>query len=306
MGAWLLLYLPEWELGGFACAFTTTSRFRRDRAQGGIAVLSEHNKVVVVIGAIALGMFLSFHVGLVRAGQSPVVSRTPLMIFAGAASKPALEQCARLCQQRTGQKIEITFAGSGTVLAQIVQEHIGDLYIPGSNDYMDKAVQKGAVIPHSRKVIAYLVPAILVAKGNPKNVRGLSDLARPGLRVVIGQKGAVCLGDAAEDILKRAGLLEKVRPRIVSYAMSCEDVQNALLMGEADVIIGWDCMARQHPTKIDLIPIPRKYLASIYNIPGAVVTWSKNKAAAQSFLGWLTGPSGRWIFKSHGYTVALK
>ncbi|MCX7597920.1 MAG: molybdate ABC transporter substrate-binding protein [Armatimonadetes bacterium] len=240
------------------------------------------------------------------ATASPVVSRKPIMVFAGAASKPALEQCARLYQQRTGQKIETTFAGSGTVLAQVVQEHIGDLYIPGSNDYMDRAEQKGAVIPRTRRVLAYLVPAILVAEGNPKNIRGLADLARPGLRVVIGQKGAVCLGDAAEDILKKAGLLEKVRPRIVSYAMSCEDVQNALLMGEADVIIGWDSMARQHPKKIDLIPIPKKYLVAVYNIPGAVITWSKNKAAAEVFLNWLTGPSGRWIFKRHGYTVSLK
>lgn len=264
---------------------------------------------VVVYGAVAgltTGLFAWLVFGSSLAGATPVVSRTPLMVFAGAASKPALEQCARLYQQRTGQKIEITFAGSGTVLAQVVQEHIGDLYIPGSNDYMDKAEKKGAVIPRTRKVIAYLVPAILVPKGNPKNIRGLADLARPGLRVVIGQKGAVCLGDAAEDILKKAGLADKVRPRIVSYAMSCEDVQNALLMGEADVIIGWDCMARQHRTKIDLIPIPKQYLASIYNIPGAVITWSKNKPAAQAFLNWLTGPSGRWIFKSHGYTVSFK
>lgn len=263
----------------------------------------------MVVGAIvALGMgLLSWALlGSSGATASPVVSRTPLLVFAGAASKPALQQCAQLYERRYGQKIEITFAGSGTVLAQVVQEHIGDLYIPGSNDYMDRAVQKGAVIPKTRKIIAYLVPAILVAKGNPKNIRSLADLARPGLRVVIGQKGAVCLGDAAEDILRRSGLASKVRPRIVSYAMSCEDVQNALLMGEADAVIGWDCMARQHPTKISLIPIPHKYLASVYNIPGAVITWSKNKAAAQAFLDWLAGPSGRWIFKSHGYTVSLK
>jgi ABC-type molybdate transport system substrate-binding protein len=73
-------------------------------------------------------------------------------------------------------------------------------------------------------------------------------------------------------------------------------------MGEADAIIGWDVWGRQHPTKIQTIAIPKKYVRT-RNIPGAVITWSKNKAGAQAFLAYLTGPSGKYIFKSKGYTV---
>jgi molybdate transport system substrate-binding protein len=229
----------------------------------------------------------------------------PITIFAGSASKPALEEAARLYQARTGQRVEMTFAGSGTVLAQVKLEHVGDLYVPGSDDYMDKAAAAGAVITSTRKILAYLVPAILVAKGNPKHIRGLADLARPDVRVVIGQKGAVCLGDAAEGILAKAGLLDKVRPRIISYGTSCEEVQNALLMGEADAVIGWDSMFRQHRDKITLIPIPKK-LNRTFNIPGAIITWSRNRQAAQAFLGFLASRTGKAIFTKYGYTAKLK
>lgn len=238
-----------------------------------------------------------------QATGSAAVSREPLTIFAGSASKPALDEAARLYRAETGQKIDMTFAGSGTVLAQVLQEHIGDLYIPGSDDYMDKAQSKGAVLPKTRKVLAYLVPAVLVAKGNPKNIEGIEDLARPGVRVVVGQKGAVCLGDAAEEMLASAGLLDKVSKQIISYGTSCEDVANSLVLGEADAIIGWDVYARQHPTKMQLVSIPDKYVRT-RNIPGAVITWSHQVRAASAFLAFLTGATGRGIFAKHGYTVS--
>ena len=225
-----------------------------------------------------------------------------LMVFAGTAGQPALEVAAAAYQKKTGVKVEISFAGSGTLLTQITQEHIGDLYIPGSDDYAAKAIKKGAIDPGSVKVLAYLVPAILVAKGNPKHVTGLSSLAKPGLRVVIAQKGVACLGDVSEDILAKAGLTAKVHKNVVSYATTCEETLNTLLMGEADAVIAWDVYARQHPKQAQLVPIDKKYVRARY-IPGAVITWSKNKSAAAAFLAYLTGPSGRYIFKSKGYSV---
>ena len=59
---------------------------------------------------------------------------------------------------------------------------------------MAKAVNDGVVdINQNVKIIAYLVPAILTQKGNPKNIQGLYDLLKKEIRVAIGNPESVCI-----------------------------------------------------------------------------------------------------------------
>ena len=95
-----------------------------------------------------------------------------------------LDELARAFESQRGVGVEITYGGSGTVLSQMMLARTGDLYIPGSQDFMDTAEAKGAVDPSTRKIVAYLVPAIAVPKGNPKNILTLAGpgAARPARR----------------------------------------------------------------------------------------------------------------------------
>src|SRR5512138_569809 len=54
-----------------------------------------------------------------------------ISVFAGSASKPALDEAANLFEKRTGAKVYLTYGGSGTVLSQMELAKTGDLYIPG-------------------------------------------------------------------------------------------------------------------------------------------------------------------------------
>ena len=231
--------------------------------------------------------------------QSPADAIT---VFAGAASKPALEQLCSVYRARSGVQVDVTFGGSGAVLTQFSQEQYGDVYIPGSDDFMDKAEAKGAVLKGTRTALIDLVPMICVAKGNPKGIQGLEDLAQNGLRVVIGEPKAVCLGDIAQQMLQAEGLWDKVEPRIVSYAGNCEDVLNTLLLGESDAVIGWDAWPRQYPEKVDGVSLPAE-IARPRNIPAAVIKWSKQPEAAKAFIEFLTGEEAQRSFEEHGYTV---
>ena len=46
----------------------------------------------------------------------------------------------------------------------------GDIFAPGSPDYMEGAIKDGVIDPKSVRIVAYMVPAIVVLKGNPKNM----------------------------------------------------------------------------------------------------------------------------------------
>ena len=135
----------------------------------------------------------------------PGSEKPALVIFAGSASKPPLDELARAFESQRGVGVEITYGGSGTVLSQMMLARTGDLYIPGSQDFMDTAEAKGAVDPSTRKIIAYLVPAIAVPKGNPKSILTLADLAGPAYASASATRTASAWGCSPWRSLTRPG-----------------------------------------------------------------------------------------------------
>ena len=135
--------------------------------------------------------------------QNAYPSPKRLMIFAGAASKPAAEETVRIFQERFGIPVDVIFGGSGFVLSQMKLTKKGDLYFPGSSDFMEVAKREGLVFPDSEKVVVYLVPAINVQKGNPKGIHTIKDLTKEGVRVAIANPETVCVGTYAVEIVEK-------------------------------------------------------------------------------------------------------
>ena len=94
--------------------------------------------------------------------QNAQSSSRRLLIFAGSASKPATEEVVTAFRQKLGIPIDVTFGGSGFVLSQMKLAKKGDIYFPGSSDFMELAKREGLVIPETEKIIVYLIPAINV------------------------------------------------------------------------------------------------------------------------------------------------
>ncbi|PIW13025.1 MAG: molybdate ABC transporter substrate-binding protein [Armatimonadetes bacterium CG17_big_fil_post_rev_8_21_14_2_50_66_6] len=241
---------------------------------------------------------------LLGALSATVALAAPLKVFAGSASKPPLEELAALYEKQTGVKVEVTLGGSGTTLSQMIMTKVGDVYLPGSDDFLDKAEEKGAVAKGPRHVVAYLVPAIGVQKGNPKGIKSLQDLAQPGLRVGIGAPKAVCLGDIALELLAQTRLSGKVTPNIVTHANSCEQVGALLRMKQVDAILGWDVFAKWAPDDIAIVQLPPELRKYRY-IPAAVTKYAADPKAAQRFVDFLCSATGKAVFKKHGYTVTV-
>jgi molybdate transport system substrate-binding protein len=226
-----------------------------------------------------------------------------LIAFVGAASKPPSTEAKEAFERANPDiVVDMTFGGSGTLLNQMALEETGDIYMPGSDDYMEKAEAQQAVDPETRSIVAYLVPSICVQAGNPKNIQSLSDLARPGITVGLAKAGAVCLGDVAEEILENAGLLEQVRRNVITYAGSCDQTQQLVQLGEVDAVIGWDAFKHWAPADIDIVPIAPEHLR-VRNIPAAIAVYSQHREEAQRFIDFLTSEEGKEIFSRHGYSI---
>ncbi|MCM2326922.1 MAG: helix-turn-helix transcriptional regulator [Lysobacter sp.] len=92
---------------------------------------------------------------------------------------------------------------------------------------------------------------LLVARGNPKKVRAVADLAKRGVTVAARQAGA---GSAVllERLLAREGV-ERSRLRITVTTMGENDLAMAVKTGEADVGLG--ARAAALPLGLDFVPL---------------------------------------------------
>lgn len=227
-----------------------------------------------------------------------------LLAYVGAASKPATEEAARLYELKTGVKVELVFGGSGHVLSQMKLSKEGDIYFPGSSDYMEKAKREGEVIAESEQILVFLVPAINVPKGNPKGIRTLRDLARPGVRVAIANPEAVCVGAYAVEIIEKEFSAEEkavFRRNLVNYTESCEKTATAVSLKMADAVIGWSVFEDWDPERIETVRLAKEQIPRIGYLPAAISRHTKDRAAAQAFLDFLAGPEGRAVFEKHRY-----
>jgi molybdate transport system substrate-binding protein len=231
-------------------------------------------------------------------------SSETLLMYAGSASKPPTEEAIQLFEQKTGIKIEVVFGGSGKVLSQMKLAKEGDLYFPGSSDYMEKAKKDGDVIPETEARIAYLVPAINVQTGNPKNIQALKDLTQPGIKLAIANPESVCVGLYAVEIIENnLSAAEKAafKANLLNYTESCEKTATAISLKQVDAVIGWSVFQDWDSTKIQSIALKASEITRVGYIPIAVASYTKKQAAAQQFIDFLASAEGQAIFTKYGY-----
>jgi molybdate transport system substrate-binding protein len=260
-------------------------------------------KIIRFVVAVGLIVFLSFFTlqGLSFGRE--------LFIFAGAASKPPTEAAAKAFEQKTGVKVNLTFGGSGFVLSQMALAKKGDLYFPGSSDYMEIAKNKGFVFPESEKNVVYLVPAINVQKGNPKGIKSLKDLINPGLRVAIANPEGVCVGLYAVEIIENnytAKEKAQFKKNLVNYTESCEKTATAISLKAADAVIGWEVFQYWDPERIETIPLKKNEIARIGYIPIAISKFTTNKDLAQKFIDFILSGEGKIFFKKYHYFMSAE
>lgn len=237
-----------------------------------------------------------------------LLAKEHLLIFAGSASKPATEEAAKAFEKKTGIHVDIIFGGSGFVLSQMQLTKQGDLYFPGSSDYMEIAKKKGLVDPKSEKIVVYLVPTINVPKGNPKHIHSLKDLTKPGIKVAIANPQGVCVGAYAIEILEKnftPKQKKQFRKNLVGYTGSCAKTANAVVLQQADAVIGWRVFHYWNPEKIETIPLKPSEIVRIGYIPIAISKFSRHPKLAQQFIDFLTSQEGQKIFAKYHYFATL-
>lgn len=226
-------------------------------------------------------------------------SGNSIYIYAGAGLRPALEDIAHTFTAKTGVAVETNYGGSGMLISNLRLTKRGDLFMPGDEWYIDLADKEGLVEP--KAPVCWFVPVILVQKGNPKSIRGLADLARPGLRIGLGNPKACQVGRASEEIIAKNRLdAAAIEKNLAFSSVTVNELGLQIKTGQLDAAIVWDAVAAQYADSADVVAIPPAQNA-VSRVAVAVLKSARNLAGAEAFVQFLRGPEGQALFRKHQY-----
>ncbi len=245
---------------------------------------------------------LALTAGCSKPSAKKTATKRSIFVLSGAGMRKPLDEIKDEFTKRTGIRVKITYAGSPCLLAQIDNQHEGDVYIPGEDYYLKQAEKKGYI--SSVEKAAYVIPVIAVAEGNPKGVKGLKDLTRKDVRVGIGDPHATAVGKQANVVLKNAKLMQQVKDNNLVTAATVPDLLNSIKLGHLDAAIVWDAVAAWSPKDVDAVPIEVKYNA-VSTVPIATLKFSADPDAASQFQQFCCSQEGKAIFKKHGYSLTV-
>ena len=230
--------------------------------------------------------------------------RTELLLYCGAGIRPAASALIEAFEAGRAVRIVATYEGSGQLLGKISAGARGDLFMPGAEMYVDKAIELGLARAETKRVAGFFVPVLFVQKGNPKGIVSLNDLTRDGVRVGLGDERSAAVGQTALEILRKNGIAwEEVRRNVVYRSGTVNELGVAVQMGTVDAAILWDANARQFAGHGEMIPIPGRQNV-VSTIPIVVLDASGRPAEARGFTEFVTSEEGRRILASHGFTVS--
>lgn len=227
--------------------------------------------------------------GGASAGVGP--ARTTLTVFAAASLQPAFDKIG--ASLLTSHNIATTFsyAGTQTLTTQITQGAPADVFASADTAHMATVA---GLLEEPAKIFAHNRLEIAVAKGNPKAIHSLADLARSGLVVVLADP-SVPAGKYAQQALAKA----KVTVRPASLEQQVTGVLSKVALGEADAGIVYvsDVVTSG---KVDGIVIPDDQNV-IADYPVGILKTEQNSAGAKAFVALLLSADGQAILKAAGF-----
>jgi accessory colonization factor AcfC len=151
-------------------------------------------------------------------------------------------------------RIEINAGPPGTWKDRAMQD--ADLIFSGSEYMMTDFVQKdlpGLIDPPTIRTLYLRPAAILVRPGNPKGFKGIRDVAKPGIKILVVQ-GAGQVG-MWEDVAGRTGdvrLVDGVRRNIGHFAPNSAEAKRLWISDPSfDAWLIWTIWQKESPAAAD-------------------------------------------------------
>jgi molybdate transport system substrate-binding protein len=261
-------------------------------------IVFQGKRVLAILAAI---------IAIVGAPPAGVAQEKPILVFAPASMKNALDDVDAAFTKLNAIKVVASYAASSALMKQIEQGAPADVFLSADVDWMDYGAKRNLIRNETRTNLLGNRLVLIAAKdskiGNVDIGPGfnLAALASDG-RIATGDVRAVPAGLYAKAALEKLGAWAAAEPKL---AMA-ENVRAALVLvsrGEAPLGIVYETDAEIDPgVKIVGVFPEDSHPPIVYPV---ALTKDAKPAAAQ-YLAFLQTPDARSIFERYGFGILAK
>jgi molybdate transport system substrate-binding protein len=219
-----------------------------------------------------------------------------LTVLAAASLTDTFDQLKQqFAENHPGVTVQASYGASSTLARQIVDGAPADVFAAANTSTMQTVVDAGFTDDDPtifvRNTLQIAVPA-----DNPAQVTGLTDLARPEVKVALCEPQVPC-GSAAQMALTAAGV--SVTP--VTLEQDVRAVLTKVTLGEVDAGLVYRTDVISAGDQVQGIDSPESEQA-INDYPIAVLSDASNPEAAAAFVELVRSPEGLAILTKAGFT----
>ena len=210
----------------------------------------------------------------------------------------------------SGVRVTFNFAGSQALSTQIEHGAAADVFAAADAAYLERLRAQGLLagepVTFARNRLAVAVPA-----ANPANLTGLRDLARPGVRIVMGQEN-VPVGRYTRQVLAAlsadpaygSGFRQAVLANVRSEELNVRQVIAKVVLGEADAGFVYASDVATATAEMRTLPIPARANVDA-RYPIVPLAAAKDDELARRFIAFVQSPAAQEILRRAGLqTVA--
>lgn len=216
-------------------------------------------------------------------------------LFAGAMLHPAIEKTIEAFEQREGARVTRVYNGCGILVSQMKTGARPDAYFACDKSFM--SMVSDLFLDATDVSTNELV--ILVPKGNPNNIKGLEDLAKPNVRVGVGDEHKCALGALTQITLREGGVRKPIMDKEPIQRPTGDMLVNDLRVKAIDAAIAYISNAAEAGDEFDVIKVDMPCAIAVQ--PLAVGKESPNRQLAGRLMDALRSQKSRDDFEKAGF-----
>jgi molybdate transport system substrate-binding protein len=190
-----------------------------------------------------------------------------------------------------------TFGGSGALQTQIEQGAPADVFAAASPKQPAALYAKGLVDKPVEFATNTLV--LIVPRSNPAHITSVSDIVKPGVKLVICNATVPC-GDYAQTAFANLGITDAAMKNVVSQTTDVTQTVAEVALGQADAGFVYITDAAAAKGKVAVVRLPTKAKPAAKDFI-AVVKSGQNQGPARAFVQKVLSAQGQARLHSAGF-----
>jgi molybdate transport system substrate-binding protein len=191
-------------------------------------------------------------------------------------------------------KVVFNFAGSSALATQINDGAPADVFASAAPASIKPITDAGNGVGSPTTFVKNQL-VIAVPKGNPKGIKGLSDLTKPGVKVALCAEQVPC-GAAA----KKALDIAKVKLTPVTLEQDVKGALSKVKLGEVDAALVYRTDAKAATAGVEGVEFPES-AGAINEYPIIALKGGSNKAGGQAFIAYVLSDKGKSVLTGAGF-----